>query len=175
MKADERKEKMDSLESQIKDYILEKDDVGLVDLKYGLSDKKDKDRAYFVSYYLQLDTQAIELLKKELMYKEYIMRSFLYSMNQTQEFFKFHDLQKKLETIVASWGAQKFWQRVSFFVDDENEKYMVWKAIPILRKYVTRFADIKPRRYTKNTVSKQKKLRKCVIRARELGLLEYVK
>ena len=45
----------------------------------------------------------------------------------------------------------------------------------MLKKYVSRFGNIKPRGYTVNPVNKQKKLRKAVLRARELGLIEYVK
>jgi len=175
MKASDRKEKVDEFESKIKDFVLDKDDIGLLDLKYGLSWKKDKNRAYFVSYCLQLDVDGIALIKKEMLYKDYILRNFLYSMTKTQEFFKFVDLQKKLEATIASWGTQKFGQRISFFANDDNVQYLIWKSIPILKKYVTRFADIKPRRYTKSSVSRQKKLRRCVIRARELWLLEYIR
>jgi ribosomal protein S18 len=45
----------------------------------------------------------------------------------------------------------------------------------MLKKYMTRFGDVKPRKYTGNRVSVQKALRKVIIRAREMGLLEYVK
>jgi ribosomal protein S18 len=44
----------------------------------------------------------------------------------------------------------------------------------MLQKYISRFGDMKPRKYTGNSVSTQKKLREAVIRARELGVLKYV-
>ncbi len=50
-----------------------------------------------------------------------------------------------------------------------------WKAIPLLTEYMTRFDNIKPRKYGHHTVRIQKKLRKSLIRARELGLLAYTK
>ena len=64
---------------------------------------------------------------------------------------------------------------MTFFTKSENEKYISWKSLPMLKKYMTRFGDIKPRKYTGNPVSAQKNLRKVVIRAREMGLLEYIK
>jgi ribosomal protein S18 len=45
----------------------------------------------------------------------------------------------------------------------------------MLKKYVTRFGDMKPRKYTHNWVSVQKKLRKEIIRARNFGLIEFIK
>jgi ribosomal protein S18 len=48
-----------------------------------------------------------------------------------------------------------------------------WKAIPLLTEYMTRFDNIKPRKYGQHSVRIQKKLRKSLIRARELGLLAY--
>lgn len=66
-------------------------------------------------------------------------------------------------------------RKESFLQDKNNWKYISWKAVPLLEKYITRFDNIKPRRYSKHSVSAQKKLRKAIIRARELGLLPYIK
>lgn len=48
-----------------------------------------------------------------------------------------------------------------------------WKAVPLLQEYMTRFDNIKPRKYSQHSVRIQKKLRKTIIRARELGLMAY--
>lgn len=48
-----------------------------------------------------------------------------------------------------------------------------WKAAPLLQEYMTRFDNIKPRKYSQHSVRVQKKLRKAIIRARELGLMAY--
>jgi len=45
----------------------------------------------------------------------------------------------------------------------------------MLKKYITRFGDIKPRAYTNNSVSIQKKLKTAILRARELGFITYKK
>ncbi|HBB04895.1 TPA: hypothetical protein DCZ39_08710 [Patescibacteria group bacterium] len=45
----------------------------------------------------------------------------------------------------------------------------------MLKKYITRFGDIKPREYTFNAVGTQKKLKKVILRARELGFIAYKK
>lgn len=63
----------------------------------------------------------------------------------------------------------------NFLQNKENWQYVTWKAVPLLQKYVTRFDNIKPRGFSKHSVSAQKRLRKAVIRARELGLMPYVR
>ena len=50
-----------------------------------------------------------------------------------------------------------------------------WKATALLTQYMTRFDDIKPRKYSGHSVAMQKKMRKAIIRAREIGLLPYTK
>lgn len=45
----------------------------------------------------------------------------------------------------------------------------------MLKKYITRFGEIKPRAYTSNSVSTQKKLKTAILRARELGFVAYKK
>jgi len=175
MKADDRQKRLDEVEAGIKTAIKEVDDIGILDLAYDLWAKKGKDRAYFKSYLLELDNNGLSSLKESLLYKDFILRSFVFVRGATQPFFKFVELNKKLETIIESRGKQKFGQKVSFYTNDENIQYLTWKAIIMLRKYVTRFADIKPRKYTGNAVKRQKKLRKCILRAKELGLLEYVR
>jgi ribosomal protein S18 len=64
---------------------------------------------------------------------------------------------------------------VSFFADKKNDKYLNWKSVAMLKKYITRFGDIKPRAYTNNSVATQKKLKTAVLRSRELGFVAYKK
>ncbi|NCC71120.1 30S ribosomal protein S18 [bacterium] len=64
---------------------------------------------------------------------------------------------------------------MTFFKSAKNSKYIDWKSIPILKKYITRFGDIKPRKYTSNPVNVQKKLRREIIRARNFGLIGFIK
>jgi ribosomal protein S18 len=45
----------------------------------------------------------------------------------------------------------------------------------MIKKYITRFGEIKPRAYTNNAVSTQKKLKTVILRARELGFVAYKK
>jgi ribosomal protein S18 len=45
----------------------------------------------------------------------------------------------------------------------------------MLKKYITRFGNIKPREYTKNPVGIQKKLKTAIMRARELGFMAFKK
>lgn len=175
MKKEDREQFLSDLEAKIKDNIVDKDEIGLLDLKYELNEKKGKDRAYFVSYYLQLDHDAMELIKQSLLYNKSVLRYSIFAMGESQEFFKYNELQKTLEKIIDGRQKQRFGQKISFYANDDHVKYLSWKATPMLKKYVSRFGDIKPRAYTGNTISRQKQVRKCIIRSRELGLLEYVR
>lgn len=59
---------------------------------------------------------------------------------------------------------------------DENKKALIsWKSIDLLKKYTTRFGNIKPRRFTWLSVSHQKMMRNAIIKAREMWLLVYIK
>jgi len=50
-----------------------------------------------------------------------------------------------------------------------------WKSVTLLQHYITRFGNIKSRKYTGNNVKFQKATRKAIIRARELGLIPYIR
>ena len=63
----------------------------------------------------------------------------------------------------------------SFFTSPERLSMISWKSIDLLKTFMIRFWTMKPRRYTGNTVKQQKLVRKAIIRARELGLLPYIK
>ena len=66
-------------------------------------------------------------------------------------------------------------KRSDFLADQDNWQYISWKATPLLKKYITRFDNLKPRSYSKHSVTAQKKLRKTKTRTKELGLLPYIK
>ncbi len=66
-------------------------------------------------------------------------------------------------------------KKVDFFSSSENEQLINRKSVNLLKRYMTRFGDIKKRKYTGNSVKHQKAVRQAIIRARELGLLPYIK
>jgi ribosomal protein S18 len=89
-------------------------------------------------------------------------------MTNKEENLVFEKTQQELQKIIDEWVEKKKGNKMTFFTKKENEKYISWKSIPMLRKYMTRFGDIKPRKYTGNPVGVQKNLRKVIIRAREM-------
>lgn len=96
-------------------------------------------------------------------------------MTKTETPLSYEKTQQEMAKIIEEWVEKKKGNKMTFFTKPENTKYVSWKAIPMLKKYMTRFGDIKPRKYTGNPVSVQKHLRKVIIRTREMGLLEYIK
>jgi len=63
----------------------------------------------------------------------------------------------------------------NFFAYWDNAGLINWKSIELLKKYTTRFGNIKPRKYTGLAVKHQKAVRQAIIRAREIWLLPYTK
>jgi len=61
------------------------------------------------------------------------------------------------------------------FKGKENLDMISWKSPEFLRQFTTRFATIKPRKFTGLPVKHQKKVRQAIIRARELWLMPYKK
>jgi len=175
MKEKDRSSFLAELEKSLWKSVLDKDEIAIRDLEYDLWRVRWNNKAYFVSYYLDLDQEQLDELRKNLLYKEWLMRYFLFSLNNSEVFYKLDELIKKMDETIASWEDNKFWSKLSFFRDERNSIYLTWKALPMLKKYMTRFGDIKKRKYTNNAVSTQKKLRSCIIRAREMWLLPYIK
>lgn len=175
MKETDRKSLLKEIEGVLWKNVLDTDDMWLQELVYDLGSKAGNNRAYFVSYYLQWDAASLDEIKKALLYNKSILRYALFAMTNTQPFHHFAKLAKELEAVIASWEGTKFGQKLSFYADDRNQWYISWKSLPMLQKYVTRFGNVKPRKYTNNPVNTQKKVRTAILRARELGLIDYTK
>lgn len=171
----EQKEFLASLEKEIQKNIVEKDDIGLLTLAHDLWEKKGNNKFYFVSYYLKADTGIAQTINQFLLYNKIVYRNFLFSMNKTESPLSFQKTQQEMQKVIDEWVEKKKGNKMTFFTKTENVKYVSWKSLPMLKKYMTRFGDIKPRKYTGNPVSVQKNLRKVIIRAREMGILEYIK
>ena len=108
------------------------------------------------------------------MYNQAVVRYEIYKMTAEQKCFHFEKLQSEFDKAIGDIKDKRFGQKITFFADERNAKYINWKSIPILKYYLTRFGDIKPRLYTGNSVKIQKKLRQEIIRARTLGLLNFI-
>ncbi len=61
-------------------------------------------------------------------------------------------------------------------VFNKDNMYLInWKSVLLLKHFVSRFGNIKQRKFTKLPVKHQKKVRKAIINARELGLIPYIR
>lgn len=168
MKDADRATSLKEIEAAVPQALQSVDTIGLQTLSYDLHRLRGNNRAFIVSYVFALDADGLSALKKVLLYNKAILRYTIFAMTAQQETFEFAKLVKEMEDTIASWEGKKFGQKVTFFLSPKNEKYITWKAIPMLNKYVTRFGEIKPRKYTGNSVSVQKKIKSAVSRAREL-------
>lgn len=152
--------------------VKDRDDMGIQTLSFKLKDKNNK--AYFVSYLLELAPEQIKEVKAALLYNQAIVRYEIFKMGADQKFFHFEALQGEFEKAIQDIKDKKFGQKITFFANERNAKYINWKSVSILKYYLTRFGDIKPRLYTGNSVKIQKKLRQEIIRSRTLGLLNFI-
>lgn len=171
----DRKDLVSKFEKDFKGAILAKDDLWLQELQYDLKGKTWNNRAYLVSFHIQADANTLQDIRKGFLYSNTIVRYEIFKMSQEQGFLEFDKLQKELQDIMDSRDSKRFGDKISFLCHDENSKYINWKSVTILNKYLTRFGNIKPRKYTKNPVKTQKKLRQEIIRARGLGLMGFSK
>lgn len=170
-----RKEVISEFEKLIKKNIVQQDNMELQQLAYNLSNKAWNDKAYVYSYCIEAEAEDLAMIKKNVLYNKAIKRYFIFKLNKTDEFAIFKKVNEELNAVIETWDAKKLGQKISFFSDKKNEKYINRKSIVMLKKYVTRFGDIKPREYTKNSVGTQKKLKTAILRARELGFIAYKK
>ena len=171
----DRKGILEEVEWVIKGGLVKKDEIGVCTLVHDLWEKRGNNNFYVISYYFKADQQILESIKKALLYNKVVYRYFIFGMNTSDEMFELKTIQDEMNGILEKWIEKKVWPKVSFFANADNKKYITWKAIPMLKKYMTRFGNVKPRKYTGNSVSVQKKLRSTIIRAREMWFLEYIK
>lgn len=68
-----------------------------------------------------------------------------------------------------------FRSKKNFFTEESRVAMINWKSVDLLKRFTTRFGAIKPRKYTGTNVRHQKMLRQAIIRARELGLIPYIR
>lgn len=166
----ERDALLKDLESKF--TVKEKDDIGIQNLCFKLKDKNTK--AYFVSYLLELTPEQVQQVKDALLYNAIVVKYEIYQFAKDQKFFHFEKLQSEFDKAIEDIQDRRYGQKVAFFADQRNAKYINWKSLPILKYYLTRFGDIKPRLYTGNSVRTQKKVRQEIIKARTLGLLPFI-
>ena len=140
----ERKAVISEIESKYK--VLDKDEIGIKDLYYTV--KGGIRQAYFVSFSMELSADDIADLKKSLLYNPTLIHYEIFARETNQEFFHFEKLQASFEKAIEDIKDKKFGQKVTFFSKAENAKYINWKSISMLKYYLTRFGDIKPRQYT---------------------------
>lgn len=79
------------VEEVFKNNILDKDDLGVIQLAYKNTKEKS---AHIVSYYVECSPEEIETKKKWLIYIKGISKFFIFSMTNKQKFFKWAELEK---------------------------------------------------------------------------------
>lgn len=154
----------------------ETDDMWLVQLAHPIG-KAKLSQVHMTSYYCELDSQATKAIKDELSITKGVVRYVVFAMNATDTFLSFAEINKQFEKKPVAEGEKKPEQMVrkGYFNKESHNDQISWKSVKLLTFYLTRFGEIKPRRFMGNSVAQQKKVRQAILRARELWVLAYTK
>jgi ribosomal protein S18 len=150
------------------------DDLWLVQLAHPIG-KARHTQAHMTSYYCELTPQTVNAIKHELSITKWVVRYVFFVMKSTEPFVIFADINKKFEKKPVAEGEKKPEPMVRkwYFNKEVHNDEVSRKAVKLLSFYITRFGDVKPRRFMWNSVSQQKKVRQAILRARELWVLAY--
>ncbi len=74
--------------------LKDEDDIGLLPLEYAI---KGVDRAYFLSLLLDVEPAMLEEIREKISLEKGVLRFFFYKMWSKDRFFKFKELNAKLE------------------------------------------------------------------------------
>ncbi|MBS8121794.1 30S ribosomal protein S6 [Candidatus Vampirococcus lugosii] len=94
MNKDDIKTVISNIEGIIGDNILDRDDIGILDLAYEVS---GNDRAYFLSLFFSGDNDLLSTINYKLKLMESVIRYFIYSMSSSEKFLKYYDINKTFE------------------------------------------------------------------------------
>ncbi len=147
----------------------ETDEMGLVDLAHPIG-KAKLNQVHMKSFYCELDSQGTNAIKKELSITKGVVRYVIFSMTASEPFLSFAEINKQFEKKPLVEGEKKPEQMVrkGYFNKEVHNDQVSWKSVKLLTFYLTRFGEIKPRKFMGNSVSQQKKVRQAILRAREL-------
>ncbi|MBP6085849.1 30S ribosomal protein S6 [Patescibacteria group bacterium] len=172
------KDEQDAIHAKV-DGLLGKgkkqtDEMGLVQLAHPIG-KARLTQAHIDSHYCELDAATVTAIKNELSITKGVVRHVFFAMAANEKFHSFAEVNKKFEPKPLVEGEKKpeMLVRKGYFNKEEHNEEITWKAVKLLKFYITRFGDMKPRRFMSNSVSQQKKVRQAILRARELGVLAY--
>ncbi len=175
------------------------DAMGLVQLAHPIG-KARLTQVHMTSYYCELTPAQTATIKQELTLTKGVVRHVFFAMTANQPFLTFAGVNQKfnkaaeekaaaaaaIEVANAEAGVEKKPEltrtttkkkeqmvRKGYFNKDSHREEITWKATKLLTFYITRFGDMKPRKFMGNSVSQQKRVRQAILRARELGVIAY--
>ena len=189
------KDEQDSINAKI-DTLLgagkkQVDAMGLIQLAHTIG-KAKLNQAHITSYYCECDSQDMATMKQELRITKGVARYVFFAMTNSEPFLIYSEVNKKFDKMeeekkeAAAIAAEKpelatkssskkpeQMVRKWYFNKESHNEELSWKSARLLKYYITRFGDIKPRKFMGNSVSQQKKVRQAILRSRELGLIGY--
>jgi hypothetical protein len=106
---------------------------------YDLFEIKGNNKAFLMSYYIDIDPAQVGEIKKYFLYNKMVFKHEVLAMKASEPFVNFAKNQKELEDIMEKWDNKRIGNKVTFFSKKENAKYINRKSVVMLKKYITRF------------------------------------
>jgi ribosomal protein S6 len=97
--------------------IVDEDEIWYLDLVYPINKNQ---RAYFVSYLVEMEPSEVAEKKKDISLLKWVMRFFFYKMGPKDKFLKFHEVNKQFEMTEEEKAAEA--NRQAFQDADSVEK-----------------------------------------------------
>jgi ribosomal protein S18 len=103
------------------------------------------------------------------------MRYGFFVRSNTEKYLSKKELMAEVVTMLE-WHSEKAGKQKHFLKLSEKQSYLIdRKNESLLKLFITRFGQIKPRKYTGLAVRLQKKMREQILRGRELWVVEFTK
>lgn len=154
--------------------IKDTDDLGLQHFAHNMKDNLQLNKGYVLSYAVEVNPEDLDAFNTELGYNKQVVRYAFFALSSIEDFVHFEKNLEAAQELADNdeWSIKK---SLTIFTDKKSDHLFTWKSIPLLEKFMTRFGDIKPRKYTGVSVAQQKKIRTAIIRSRTLGFLPFIK
>ena len=154
--------------------IKDTDDLGLQHFTHNRKDNLQLNKGYVLSYAVEINPEDLDKINTELGYNKQVVRHAVFVLDHADDFAHFEKNVAAAQELADNeeWSIKK---SLTIFADKKSDYLFNWKSVPLLEKFMTRFGDIKPRKYTGVSVSQQKKIRTAIIRSRTLGFLPFIK
>lgn len=143
-------------------------------LAHLLHGRRDRSTATIVCFAATIDPTRISDISYQFWFIKEIYR-FAFFVRDNTPYVSKKDLLSNSEQMIEAYKEIIWKHKKMTLLTNKNADLIDRKNTGLLRIFMTRFWDIKPRKYTWISVKLQKKMREQIIRSRGLWIVEFTK